>query len=201
MQQESSLIKWKTTSSKYLVNDRWLKLRADACIAADGRTKDPYYIIESPDWINCLVIEGDDTVVMLRHYRHGITDYVLEIVGGVIDQTDVSPLAAVTRELDEELGYAGGQIFQTGICYPNPAMLTNKNYSFLAVGGTCHGARGLEAGEDFVIERYKFPEFLQRIQDPNSEVYQSLHLTNIFFALNLIKNSGEEVLQPLKKYL
>lgn len=197
----NDLPKWKTTGSKYIVNDRWLKLRADSCVAPDGRTIDPFYVIEYPDWINCLVLDDEENVIMLRHYRYGADVHTLEIVGGSIDPKDASPKAAAQRELEEELGYVGGTMYATGVCYANPAMMPTKNYCFLAVGGRCTNVQQLDAGENFIIERYKFPEFLKRVQDPDSEVYQTLHLTNIFFALNFIKDSSEEALQPLKKYL
>ena len=61
------LPKWQTTDSRYLVNDRWLRLRADTCTTPDGQTIEPWYVLEYPEWVNCLVIDQEDKVILLRH--------------------------------------------------------------------------------------------------------------------------------------
>ncbi len=147
--------KWKITASKYIVNDRWLKLRADTCVTPDGHILDPFYIFEYPDWVTCLVIDDNFEAIMIRQYRHGARDYILEFASGYIDPHDATPEKAARRELAEELGYVGGNIFQTGISYANPAIQTNKIHSFLAVGGSCDEAQSLEAGENLHIEKYR----------------------------------------------
>ena len=63
---------WKTTASKYVVNDRWLKLRADTCLTPDGDVLDPWYVLEYPDWVNCVVVDAEDDIILLHHYRHGV---------------------------------------------------------------------------------------------------------------------------------
>jgi 8-oxo-dGTP pyrophosphatase MutT (NUDIX family) len=181
--------KWKTTASRYLVEDRWLKLRADACLTPGGEVLEPWYVLEYPDWVNCLVIDQAEEVVLLHHYRHGAGEYVPEIVGGNVDAGD-SPLEAVRRELQEEIGYVPGELYPTGIAYPNPSNQTNKLHAFLAVGGACTEARHKEAGADFSIGKIPFRDFLGSVTDPASATcYQSLHLTSIFFALNFIRKS------------
>src|SRR5690349_9083386 len=80
-----NLPKWKTTHSQYIVNDRWMKLRADTCVTPAGHEISPFYVIEYPNWITCLVLSDEGEVTLLRHYRHGIDDYVLEVVAGMID--------------------------------------------------------------------------------------------------------------------
>lgn len=75
--------------------------------------------------MNCLVISDDNEVTLLRHYRHGIDDFVLEIVGGGVDDNETLE-AAIRRELEEEIGLKGTAIHHTGSCYANPSNQTNK---------------------------------------------------------------------------
>lgn len=181
---------WQTTESKYLVNDRWLKLRADTCVTPEGKIIAPWYVLEYPEWVNCLVIDKDDTVVFLRHYRHGAQAYVQEIVSGMLDPEDVSPQATIARELKEEIGYEGGEIYKTGVAYANPSSQNNKVYTFLAVGGACSGDTTEELGANFLIEKVPFKEFVAHISNPqNGTLYQSLHLASIFFAFNFIRGA------------
>lgn len=183
---ENELKKWETTSSTYLVNDRWMKLRADTCITPTGHEITPFYVIEYGEWVNCLVLSGENEVTLLRHYRHGIDDYVLEIVGGGVEDSE-APEAAIRRELEEELGLKGAAIYSTGTCYANPSNQTNKTHCFIALGGNFDGNREDEPGADFQIVKMPFDELIKIIENQN-ETMQSLHLTSIFFALKFLKN-------------
>lgn len=183
---KNELKKWETKSSTYLVNDRWMKLRADTCITPTGHEISPFYVIEYGEWVNCLVLGDDNEVTLLRHYRHGIDEYILEVVGGLVDP-DETPEAAIRRELEEELGLRGAAIYQTGTCYPNPQTQTNKTHCFIALGGTFDGNQEDEPGADFQIVKMSLDELTETIER-QSETMQSLHLTSVFFALNFLKN-------------
>ena len=194
--------KWITSGSKYIVNDRWLKLRADTCITPDGHTLDPFYVLEFPDWINCLVIDDAGDAIMIRQYRHGAKDYVLEVVGGSKDPQDITSEDAIRRELKEELGYVGGKVVQTGTCYANPANQTNKIYSYLAFGGTTSQEQELEPGENIHIEKIPFIKIVEMMNSSGeNEIFQSYNITNIFFALNYIKSSNDDQLSKLRNLL
>ncbi|HYG84086.1 MAG TPA: NUDIX hydrolase [Verrucomicrobiae bacterium] len=197
----TQLKKWHITKSRYIVNDRWLKLRADDCLTADGHKIAPYYVVEHPEWANCFVIDDQMQVLLVNHYRHGIGEYLPELVSGGIDASDSSPLAGITRELKEELGYVGGEVHPIGASYPNSASHTNRVHSFIAFGGGCQQPQQLENGEDLEIIKMPFKDFATMIQDPTSGTYQSMHLATIFFAFQFIKKSSLPELQEIKKLL
>ena len=100
--------KWKTTSSKTIVDDKWLKLRADSCVTPTGGVVETYYVAELPAWANCVVVDLENNLVMVRHYRYGVDEYLLEFVSGVIEKDESSPAVGIKRELEEEIGYVGG---------------------------------------------------------------------------------------------
>jgi len=168
------LKKWKITDSKYLVHDRWMKLRADTCITLTGQEISPFYVVEYGAWVNCVVLSDDGEVTLLRHYRHGIDNYVLEIVGGGVDEGE-TPEETIRRELEEETGLRGATIYQTDVCYANPSSQTNKSFCFIALGGTFDGKRQDEVGADFEIVKMSLGE-LKSIIENQSEIMQSLHL-------------------------
>lgn len=184
----NKLPKWKTTSSKYIVHDRWLKLRADSCTTPTGHEINPFYVMEYPDWASCLVLSDDNEATLLRHYRHGIDAYVLELVALTIDNGE-TPETAARRELEEEIGLVNAEVHLVGTSYPNPAMLTNKHFSFVALGGTFGGNKQFEPGADFEIVKMPFDELLE-ITKGGKEVLQSMHLSNIFFAVRFLKEQG-----------
>lgn len=190
--------KWRTTNSKIVVEDRWIKLRADTCVTAEGHTVAPYYVLEYGAWVNCFVIDENSDVIMVRHYRYGVDEFVIETVSGAIDESDDSHTEGIRRELAEELGYTGGELYQTGVSYPNPSNQNNKLYSFIAVGGSCNVEQKLEVSENLEICKMSFEEFIKHINDPNV-INHGLSLTTILYALNFIKRSEMESLQDLKK--
>jgi ADP-ribose pyrophosphatase len=185
MQNNHHLEQWKTISSKYVINDRWLKLRVDSCITPDGHTMDPYYVMEYGEWANCVVLTEENEVMLLRHYRHGVKKTVLEIVGCRVDEGE-TPEQAMRRELEEELGLVNSTIEQTGVCYANPSSQTNNNYCYLSIGGTLDGSKVSEPGAYFEILRMPLADLLKKVED-GSEVFQSLHLASILFALPRLK--------------
>lgn len=188
---------WTTLFSRYLVDDEWLTLRADAVRTAEGHVLDPYYVAEHPDWVNCFTVEGDADAVFTRQYRHGAGRFVLELVSGRVDAGE-SPEEAVRRELLEEAGYAGGTLFRTGTSWANPANQTNSIVSFLAVGGACSEPQALEPGETLVVEKVPLTSVpaLLGAGDPRERL-QSHHLASALLALNYAASSSDPRLSTI----
>ena len=51
---------WKLLASQYLVQDRWLNVRADTCELPSARVIAPYYVLEYPTWINVVALTPHD---------------------------------------------------------------------------------------------------------------------------------------------
>ncbi|HSW77329.1 MAG TPA: NUDIX hydrolase [Candidatus Chromulinivoraceae bacterium] len=192
--------KWTIDSSKYIVNDRFLKLRVDSCTIPQGGKVGTYYVLELDDWVNCIAIDSDDNVIMLRHYRHGVQKHLMEFIGGGMEKTDASPEAAAKRELEEETGYTGGSLYHVGTSYPNPANHTNQVHTFLAVGGKISQDQNLEVGETITLEKIPFKTVIKQMSKPGA-VYPAIYLAALFHAMNFIRASENPALAHLKKYV
>lgn len=70
-------------------------------------------------------------VLMVRQYRYGVEGFTVEIPGGMCDPGE-APIVSARRELREETGYEGAELVELGWVYPNPAIQTNRCYTFLA---------------------------------------------------------------------
>jgi 8-oxo-dGTP pyrophosphatase MutT (NUDIX family) len=70
-------------------------------------------------------------VVMVRQYRHGPADFVLEIPGGLVDDGE-EPAVAAARECLEETGYRVGRLHALGSLNPNPALHSHRLHAFYA---------------------------------------------------------------------
>lgn len=73
----------------------------------------------------------DRRVLLIRQFRYGIDGFTVEIPGGMCDPGE-APMETARRELREETGYESAEWVELGWVYPNPAVQTNRCYTFLA---------------------------------------------------------------------
>jgi ADP-ribose pyrophosphatase len=110
---------------------RIFSIRTDTAISPRTGAAHDFYIIETRDWVNIIPLTLDHRVVMVRQYRHGSKTVTLEIPGGLVDPGD-TPEEAAARELLEETGYRAEEMVKIGVSNPNPAIFTNRCYTFVA---------------------------------------------------------------------
>jgi len=143
-------LRWKKLSSKYVYSDRWFKARADSCEFPDGRTIEPYYVVELPDWCNTIVVTKEERIILVRQYRYPVDQVTFELPGGIIEKNE-EPLAAAKREMEEETGYTSNDIEFLLQLAPNPAINNNTAYFFLAKNAEPTGTKNFDALEDIDV--------------------------------------------------
>ncbi len=173
--------RWSVKGSHHVVRDRWISLRADSCTTASGQTVAPYYVLEYPDWVNVVAVTEQDQVVLVRQYRHGLGQPLLELPCGAVEGSE-SPLDAARRELLEETGFASDELIPTGVLSPNPATHTNLTHCFLAT--KCHQVADAapDATEDLNLVLTPLTEFLPSVL--RGELLQALHVGSVLFAVD-----------------
>lgn len=137
--------------------------RLDATHPRTGASR-TFSVLRSPDWINVVALTPDDQVVLVRQYRHGTRCQTLEIPGGMIDPGE-TPLYAARRELREETGYAATRWVDLGVVEPNPAILTNRCHTWLALDVERAGEPQLDAGEVLVVELAPLGSIASMVRD------------------------------------
>lgn len=101
-----------------------------AASALTGRAHD-FYVLDTSDWVNVVPITQEGELLLIRQFRHGIGRATLEIPGGLIEPGE-TPEQAAGRELIEETGHVAGKLELLGRVRPNPAIMNNWCYTFLA---------------------------------------------------------------------
>lgn len=113
-----------------------------------------FSLIEAVDWINVIAVtpksEGQ-RVVLIRQFRVGSNEVCLEIPGGMVDPGE-TPAEAAARELAEETGYTSAHWQPLGRVSPNPAIMTNHLYTFLARDAVQTAPQRLEGSEVIDVE-------------------------------------------------
>ncbi len=172
---------WKIISSEYLFKETWFTIRKDKCETPQGKIIDPYYVYEFPTWVSALAITEDNRVVMVRQYRHGIQDTILEVPGGCVDASDKNFEEAIARELLEETGYAFRNYHYLGRVSPNPSTNNNWMHMFLATGGERIKQQQLDHNEEIDVVLLE-PEQLKELVEEN-RIVQALHVCTIMYGL------------------
>ena len=175
---------WKLLKSEYVLQTRWLSLRADTCQLPTGHIITPYYVLEYPTWVNIVALTTDLHVILVRQYRHGVQQTVLELPSGSVEQTDASPLVAAQRELCEETGYTSDAFVETGRVSPNAANHANLTYCFLATAVERIGEPVADETEHVETVCVPLPEVIELAR--RGELLQAMHISSLFFALNTL---------------
>jgi len=124
--------KWKILKTDIALDNKWCTVHKDIVELPSGKIIDDYFVNIRPDVVLVFPITADGKAIMVRQYKHGAKEILLEFPGGVIDAGEDSVEAAALRELREETGYTSTNIQQIGVVYDNPTKDTNEITFFLA---------------------------------------------------------------------
>ena len=180
-----NLMKWKILSSEYLYRETWFTIRKDICETPDGKIVDPYYVYEFPTWVSAFAVTEDAKVVMVRQYRHGIRETIIEVPGGCVDATDKSNQDAIARELMEETGYRFSHYEYLGKVSPNPSTNDNWMHMFLATGGVKVNEQKLDHNEEIEVLLMELEEVKKLIEE--NKIVQALHVCTIMYGTEKLR--------------
>lgn len=122
---------WEVRGSEVILEDRWIRLRADTCVDAAGRIIKPYYVLEPAEWISVLALNVAGEAIVVEEYRHGAGILALGTIGGAVEANE-PPQDAAARELREETGYEPAEFIALGATWANFGNHTNRVHHFLA---------------------------------------------------------------------
>ncbi|WP_270935590.1 NUDIX hydrolase [Falsiroseomonas oryzae] len=154
---------WTVLGSRTLIEDRWIRLRADRLRTAAGVEISPWYVLDYPDWVVVVPVTDDDRLVLVRQWRHAAQAWCLELPGGVMDPGDADPTETARRELLEETGHAARAWRPLFASFPNPAIQTNRLHVVLATGVALAAPVAHEDGEQIEVHCPRVEEVLAGI--------------------------------------
>jgi 8-oxo-dGTP pyrophosphatase MutT (NUDIX family) len=176
--------KWQVRDSELVLDHHWAKVRRDTCISPDGFEIDDYYYWEGGDFAQVFALTSEDQVILVRQYKHGVKEIVLELPAGMIEDADANPLATAQRELLEETGFEASKWRSLGILNVSSAKSTTRAYPFLAKCAKQVGQPSLDDAEAIQVILSPIPEVLDLIT--KGEIRDSNSIATCFLALRTL---------------
>ncbi|CAN5508911.1 NUDIX hydrolase [soil metagenome] len=165
-----------TLSSKTIYKGHVIDVKLDSI--RDGDIEYDREVVVHKGSAVIVPVFGDETVALVRQYRHAAGKYLLEIPAGSLDG-DEAPETGAARELEEEVGVTAGKIELLAEFYVSPGFLTERMHVFLATGLT-ETAQKLETDEIIELERMSFPKLFEMIR--NGDIEDAKTIIGLTFA-------------------
>jgi ADP-ribose pyrophosphatase len=142
---------WTVRSSRYRVDEPFLRVRSDTVELPDGTIIENYFVRESRGFTIVVAVTPDRRVVLVRQYKHGAAQITLELPAGMIDAGEL-PDACAIRELAEETGYAGDPPTLLRSLLADPTSSNAMFHVFLIENAVPKFAQSLDTTEAILVE-------------------------------------------------
>jgi ADP-ribose pyrophosphatase len=171
---------WKLLDSTIESDCRVFSVRTERAVSPRTGKNGTFHTIDSAPWVNVIAITNEGDVVLIRQYRHGNHQVTLEIPGGLGEEAD--PADAAIRELLEETGFEGDPPKLLGSVSPNPALFSNRCYTYLIENVRETGSMALDENEDIEVELFPLSRISSLIRDGSIDHALVIAAFHFYFA-------------------
>ncbi|HUO56919.1 MAG TPA: NUDIX hydrolase [bacterium] len=174
---------WKKHGKKVTYDCGFFQIHVHQSSSPLTGKKHSFYVLNTRNWVNVVALTEEGKVILVNQFRHGSGKISLEIPGGAVDHRDRSPLQAAKRELLEESGYRASRWKFLGKTHPNPAILNNTCYFYLAKGARRVSDLKLDEAEELevVLKEFKeIPRLIRKGRIRHALVVAAFHYLDLY---------------------
>jgi 8-oxo-dGTP pyrophosphatase MutT (NUDIX family) len=180
-----NLTKWKLLRSRFVLNNKWCQVRQDEIELPSGQIIDDFFVNVRPNIALVFATTEQQELVLVRQYRHGVGEILLELPAGSFNPAEESGKSAAARELAEETGYVAEEFLELATLYDNPVKDTNSIYLYFAKNVKLATKTQLDITEDIEVVLVPIAEVWGKIK--NREICVAGSIAAIFLGLDFWK--------------
>jgi len=146
-------------------------------------------VVHHPGSAVIIPLFPDNTVALVKQYRHPAVRYLLEAPAGTLEDRE-SPEIGAARELEEELGLRAGRLELLSEFFVSPGFCEEKMWLYLATQ-LSESKQNLDDDEIIQVVKISLEDALEMISD--GEIEDAKTIIALLLTANCLKsrNSGE----------
>ena len=154
---------WKLLSKKDASPSKWFPIEVRTYELPDGRIVDDFSVTTLADVAMVVPVTKEGLIVLVRQFKPGFGDVILEFPAGRIEDTHQNIEATALHELEEETGIHAQSVeyFATVAGFVTKA--TEKIFCFLAENVEFNSTQKLDENEEIEVVVVSFAEMEELI--------------------------------------
>ncbi len=184
---DHELKKWKILESNYVIDNQWCRVKQDKVQLPNGLIVDDYFVNIRPEIVLIFPITINQEVVLVRQYRHGVEEILIELPAGTFDPQQESSMDAAHRELEEETGYRASELISLAQIYDNPVKDKTLIHIFMAPDVVLTSQQNLDITEEIEVILIPLTEIKETILSGKIQVAGSI--SALFIGLEKLTRS------------
>jgi 8-oxo-dGTP pyrophosphatase MutT (NUDIX family) len=155
---------WRVRSSSVRIDEPFLRVRSDTVELPDGTVIEGYFVRESRGFVIVAALTHERRIVLVRQYKHGVAQIVLELPAGMIDAGE-TPQSCAVRELAEETGYTGDAPRLLRSLFADPSSSNASFHIFLIENAKLKFSQSLDPTEAIEVQTVTIEELRAAVRD------------------------------------
>jgi ADP-ribose pyrophosphatase len=140
----------RNVSTRVVYQNRWMTVREDQIVRVNGQPG-IYGVVEKNDFAVIVPFLGDQ-LILVEQYRYPVQGRFWEFPQGSWERTSIAPEALARAELEEETGYAAGQVTHLGHLFAAYGY-SNQGYDIFVAKDLSPTAKNLDPEEAGLISK------------------------------------------------
>jgi ADP-ribose pyrophosphatase len=168
--------KWTVLKEQDVSPSPWFPLLLHTVQLANGHIVDDYYFSPLGDVVMVLALTPANEVVLVRQYKHGLGEILLELPGGM-RQNGKSLIQSALNELEEEAAIKAdeSQLISLGQIANNPTKTRQITYGYILFNAEFNSVQMQDVTENIEILTMPATQVLQYVKEGKIWVTDSMN--------------------------
>ncbi|RKR81374.1 8-oxo-dGTP pyrophosphatase MutT (NUDIX family) [Mucilaginibacter gracilis] len=158
--------KWTVLKEEDVSPSPWFPLLRHTVKLQNGNIIDDYFFAPLGDVVILVALTPRHEVILVKQYKHGLGDILLELPGGM-QQKEKSIIESALNELEEETGVkaTASQLIALGKLANNATKTRQITYGFIVFDAEVTTVQKLDSTEMIDVINVPAPQVLQMVKD------------------------------------